>query len=197
MCINVHLFSNMSQAQQQQHSPIELHHSTSSAIRESVTAFILFGFSYKFCLVCYHQNVSDELRNDVREWGKSISVATVVDRLFGGTLVSMLRCEHCGTIRHSFEQFLDLSIPVVADIPPEQRATTSTNAAREGCCCFCWAFSFQPMIRSFMWSDKRLNVCSLSFLANPKTNKEMKREVSLARLFDRLVSVASFNESDL
>ncbi|OON20733.1 ubiquitinyl hydrolase 1, partial [Opisthorchis viverrini] len=61
----------------------------------------------------YHfQNVSSEDRQLIRTWGRAASIATIVDRLFGGILISTLQCCVCGTIRTSFEPFLDLSLPI-------------------------------------------------------------------------------------
>ncbi|KAG5448190.1 Ubiquitin carboxyl-terminal hydrolase 16 [Clonorchis sinensis] len=58
------------------------------------------------------KNVSSEDRQLIRTWGRAASIATIVDRLFGGILISTLQCCVCGTIRTSFEPFLDLSLPI-------------------------------------------------------------------------------------
>ncbi|CAH8576155.1 unnamed protein product [Schistosoma mattheei] len=58
------------------------------------------------------KDVRDDEKESIRNWGKAASIATTVDRLFGGILVSTLQCCCCGTVRPKFEPFLDLSLSV-------------------------------------------------------------------------------------
>ncbi|KAH8874687.1 Ubiquitin carboxyl-terminal hydrolase 16 [Schistosoma japonicum] len=58
------------------------------------------------------KDVRDDVKESVRNWGKAASTATIVDRLFGGVLISTIECCCCGTIRPRFEPFLDLSLSV-------------------------------------------------------------------------------------
>ncbi|KAK4468877.1 hypothetical protein MN116_008039 [Schistosoma mekongi] len=58
------------------------------------------------------KDVRDDVKESVRNWGKAASTATIVDRLFGGVLVSTIECCCCGTVRPRFEPFLDLSLSV-------------------------------------------------------------------------------------
>ncbi|CAL8093935.1 unnamed protein product [Calicophoron daubneyi] len=71
------------------------------------------------------KSVSPDDRQLVRAWGRAASIATFVDRLFGGVLVSSLQCCDCGTIRTTFEPFLDLSLPIIdAKMKPERNHCT-------------------------------------------------------------------------
>ncbi|CAH8603416.1 unnamed protein product [Schistosoma margrebowiei] len=58
------------------------------------------------------KDVRDDEKESIRNWGKAASIATTVDRLFGGILVSTIQCCCCGTVRPKFEPFLDLSLSV-------------------------------------------------------------------------------------
>ncbi|CAH8644957.1 unnamed protein product [Schistosoma rodhaini] len=58
------------------------------------------------------KDVRDDEKESIRSWGKAASIATIVDRLFGGILVSTIQCCCCGTVRPKFEPFLDLSLSV-------------------------------------------------------------------------------------
>ncbi|CAI2731866.1 unnamed protein product [Schistosoma spindalis] len=58
------------------------------------------------------KDVRDDEKESIRNWGKAASIATIIDRLFGGILVSTIQCCCCGTVRPKFEPFLDLSLSV-------------------------------------------------------------------------------------
>ncbi|CAH8538498.1 unnamed protein product [Schistosoma turkestanicum] len=58
------------------------------------------------------KDVRDDEKESIRNWGKAASIATAIDRLFGGILISTIECCCCGTIRPRFEPFLDLSLSV-------------------------------------------------------------------------------------
>uniref|UniRef100_A0AA85J0S8 Ubiquitin carboxyl-terminal hydrolase n=1 Tax=Trichobilharzia regenti TaxID=157069 RepID=A0AA85J0S8_TRIRE len=73
------------------------------------------------------KDIRDDEREAVRSWGKSASVATIVDRLFGGVLISTLECCCCGTVRPRFEPFLDLSLSILETNVPRHRQNESTG----------------------------------------------------------------------
>ncbi|CAH8585782.1 unnamed protein product [Dicrocoelium dendriticum] len=58
------------------------------------------------------RSAAPEDRQLVHSWRKTASVATLVDRLFGGIIVSSLQCSTCNATRIGFEPFLDLSLPI-------------------------------------------------------------------------------------
>jgi len=45
-------------------------------------------------------------------WDRQISHKTFMDEVFGGSLVTIKQCMQCKSVKHSHEEFLDLSLPV-------------------------------------------------------------------------------------
>ncbi|KAF8570766.1 hypothetical protein P879_03768 [Paragonimus westermani] len=78
------------------------------------------------------KNIQPEDRELVRSWGRAASIATVVDRLFGGILVCSLQCCVCGTIRTTFEPFLDLSLPIADSKAPIGRRVSEGSRSHRG-----------------------------------------------------------------
>ncbi|VDP92088.1 unnamed protein product [Echinostoma caproni] len=76
----------------------------------------------------FHENASEEQRQLIRAWGRAASFATRVDRLFGGIIVSSLKCGTCHDVRTNFEFFLDLSVPI-----PEQKTGVEQSPNRDTC----------------------------------------------------------------
>ncbi|VDK40118.1 unnamed protein product [Taenia asiatica] len=58
---------------------------------------------------------TEETKQEVRAWGKSTSLCTAVDRIFGGVMLTSLMCKQCNHISLHFEVFLDLSLPISTD----------------------------------------------------------------------------------
>ncbi|KAL5967673.1 Ubiquitin carboxyl-terminal hydrolase 16 [Taenia solium] len=58
---------------------------------------------------------TEETKQEVRAWGKSTSLCTAVDRIFGGVMLTSLMCKQCNHISLHFEVFLDLSLPILTD----------------------------------------------------------------------------------
>lgn len=56
---------------------------------------------------------SDDYKKQVKAWGRATGLATTVDRIFAGIILSSLTCEACQTVCQHFEIFLDLSLPIV------------------------------------------------------------------------------------
>ncbi|KAF6778756.1 hypothetical protein AHF37_02992 [Paragonimus kellicotti] len=78
------------------------------------------------------KNIQLKDRELVRSWGRAASIATVVDRLFGGILVCSLQCCVCGTIRTTFEPFLDLSLPITDSKAPVGRRVSEGSCSHRG-----------------------------------------------------------------
>ena len=62
------------------------------------------------------KNVANHLKRKLQAYGRE-SNHTLLDRIFSGQMVSTIVCEVCHHSSHTYEQFLDLSLPVVEDKP--------------------------------------------------------------------------------
>ncbi|GFR98315.1 ubiquitin carboxyl-terminal hydrolase 16-like, partial [Elysia marginata] len=62
------------------------------------------------------KKVDEETKVKVKEYGRQVK-HTFLDSLFGGQLVSTVKCEECKSISQIFESFLDLSLPVMEEKP--------------------------------------------------------------------------------
>lgn len=56
------------------------------------------------------------MKANIRAWGKSTSLSTTVDRLFGGVMLTSLTCSQCDNVLQHFEVILDLSLPIVEEV---------------------------------------------------------------------------------
>lgn len=92
------------------------------------------------------ENMSDEMSiRDQAEssWEKHLATnSSLVTDIFGGQLISTIRCEACGHEKHSFDPFMDLSLPFpkseqnASDIRPRRRLSLLSMARRresQGC----------------------------------------------------------------
>ncbi len=52
------------------------------------------------------------MKKEIKDWGRALARSTVVDRMFGGVMVSTIVCKECQSTRHLFETFLDISLPI-------------------------------------------------------------------------------------
>ncbi|CAL1531431.1 unnamed protein product [Lymnaea stagnalis] len=62
------------------------------------------------------KKVDEETKVKVKEYGRQVK-HTFLDSLFGGQLVSTVKCEECKTVSQICEAFLDLSLPVMEEKP--------------------------------------------------------------------------------
>merc|ERR1719430_1572079 len=62
------------------------------------------------------KSVAKCLRRKLRVYGRQAN-HTLLDRIFSGQLVSTIVCEECHHSSRRYEQFLDISLPVVEDKP--------------------------------------------------------------------------------
>jgi len=62
------------------------------------------------------KSVVKSMRRKLRVYGRQAN-HTLLDRVFSGQLVSTIVCEECGHSSRRYEQFLDISLPVVEDKP--------------------------------------------------------------------------------
>jgi len=62
------------------------------------------------------KNVPNNLRRKLQAYGRE-SNHTLFDKIFSGQMVSTIVCEECHHSSQNYEQFLDLSLPVVEDKP--------------------------------------------------------------------------------
>ena len=62
------------------------------------------------------KSVVKTMRRKLRVYGRQAN-HTLLDRVFSGQLVSTIVCEECGHSSRRYEQFLDISLPVVEDKP--------------------------------------------------------------------------------
>ncbi|XP_075710671.1 ubiquitin carboxyl-terminal hydrolase 16 [Rhinoderma darwinii] len=62
----------------------------------------------------------EEVKKIVKECEKRRTIPNFVDRLFGGELTSTIMCETCCTVSLVHEPFLDLSLPVLDDMPAKK-----------------------------------------------------------------------------
>jgi len=62
------------------------------------------------------KNVPSHLRRKLQAYGRQGN-HTLLDRIFSGQMVSTIVCEECHHSSQMYEQFLDLSLPVVEDKP--------------------------------------------------------------------------------
>lgn len=63
------------------------------------------------------KKVEDKIRMKVNALSKH-SMYTIIDKIFGGHLVSTIVCEQCHNSSQIYEPFLDLSLPLVDQKPP-------------------------------------------------------------------------------
>ncbi|KAG9463410.1 hypothetical protein GDO78_021806, partial [Eleutherodactylus coqui] len=74
----------------------------------------------------------EQVKKLVKECEKRRSVPNFVDRLFGGQLTSTIMCETCCTVSLVHEPFLDLSLPVLDDMPVKKNnAKTFKNVCEQ------------------------------------------------------------------
>ena len=87
------------------------------------------------------KSVVKSMRRKLRVYGRQAN-HTLLDRVFSGQLVSTIVCEECGHSSRRYEQFLDISLPVVEDKPhkPLKKHHNQLNApagdnlgGEEGC----------------------------------------------------------------
>ena len=86
------------------------------------------------------KSVVKSMRRKLRVYGRQAN-HTLLDRVFSGQLVSTIVCEECGHSSRRYEQFLDISLPVVEDKPHKplkkhhQNASAGDNLdiGEEGC----------------------------------------------------------------
>merc|ERR1711962_411223 len=73
------------------------------------------------------------MRRKLRVYGRQAN-HTLLDRVFSGQLVSTIVCEECGHSSRRYEQFLDISLPVVEDKPhkPMKKHHSQHNMAPAG-----------------------------------------------------------------
>merc|ERR1719483_762502 len=62
------------------------------------------------------KNVPIYLRKKLQAYGRQ-GTHTLLDKIFSGQMVSTIVCEECHHSSQMYEQFLDLSLPVVEDKP--------------------------------------------------------------------------------
>jgi len=62
------------------------------------------------------KKVDEETKVKIKEYGRQVK-HTFLDSLFGGQLVSTVRCEECKNASQVYESFLDLSLPVMEEKP--------------------------------------------------------------------------------
>jgi len=62
------------------------------------------------------KSVPNHLKRKIQAYGRE-SNHCLFDRIFSGQMVSTIVCEECHHSSHTYEQFLDLSLPVVEDKP--------------------------------------------------------------------------------
>merc|ERR1712105_31127 len=60
--------------------------------------------------------VARSLRRKLKVYGRQAN-HTLLDKIFSGQLVSTIVCEECHHSSRRYEQFLDISLPVVEDKP--------------------------------------------------------------------------------
>ncbi|XP_068122484.1 ubiquitin carboxyl-terminal hydrolase 16-like [Hyperolius riggenbachi] len=73
----------------------------------------------------------EEVKKVVKECEKRRAIPNFVDRLFGGELTSTIMCETCHTVSLVHEPFLDLSLPVLDDLPAKKNTPKSAKAVYE------------------------------------------------------------------
>merc|ERR1719450_1852273 len=89
------------------------------------------------------KSVVKSMRRKLRVYGRQAN-HTLLDRVFSGQLVSTIVCEECGHSSRRYEQFLDISLPVVEDKPHKPlkkhhmnqnntSAGNDLNIVEEGC----------------------------------------------------------------
>ncbi|XP_076819337.1 ubiquitin carboxyl-terminal hydrolase 16-like [Clavelina lepadiformis] len=63
------------------------------------------------------KEVSDDLRRKVKLYGTQVSEKedTIIEKVFGGTLISSVLCDGCGTVTGVTESFHDLSLPILEE----------------------------------------------------------------------------------
>ncbi|XP_059175697.1 ubiquitin carboxyl-terminal hydrolase 45-like isoform X2 [Physella acuta] len=62
------------------------------------------------------KKVDEETKFKVKEYGRQVK-HTFLDSLFGGQLVSTIKCEECKSVSQICEAFLDISLPVMEEKP--------------------------------------------------------------------------------
>ena len=86
------------------------------------------------------KSVVKSMRRKLRVYGRQAN-HTLLDRVFSGQLVSTIVCEECRHSSRRYEQFLDISLPVVEDKPHKplkkhhnhQQTGDDLDAGGEGC----------------------------------------------------------------
>ncbi|XP_072254148.1 ubiquitin carboxyl-terminal hydrolase 16 isoform X2 [Pyxicephalus adspersus] len=73
----------------------------------------------------------EEVKKIVKDCEKRRAIPNFVDRLFGGELTSTIMCETCHTVSLVHEPFLDLSLPVLDDLPAKKNAAKSAKVVHE------------------------------------------------------------------
>jgi len=81
------------------------------------------------------KSVAKCLRRKLRVYGRQAN-HTLLDRIFSGQLVSTIVCEECHHSSRRYEQFLDISLPVVEDKPhkPHAKKAASQGDTSVTCC---------------------------------------------------------------
>ena len=79
------------------------------------------------------KSVVKSMRRKLKVYGRQAN-HTLLDRVFSGQLVSTIVCEECGHSSRRYEQFLDISLPVVEDKPhkPMKKHHNQHNMAPAG-----------------------------------------------------------------
>nr|VZI10922.1 unnamed protein product [Spirometra erinaceieuropaei] len=72
------------------------------------------------------KEADEKSKAEIKAWGRSLSLCTTIDRIFGGVLLTSLTCCECHTVRSNFEIFLDLSLPIL-----EESTRTPPHTARK------------------------------------------------------------------
>merc|ERR1719154_331161 len=73
------------------------------------------------------KNVPNYLRKKLQAYGRQGS-HTLLDKIFSGQMVSTIVCEECHHSSQMYEQFLDLSLPVVEDKPSKPIKSPKRNS---------------------------------------------------------------------
>jgi len=76
------------------------------------------------------KNVPAHLRKKLHGYGRE-SGHTLLDKIFSGQLVSSIVCEECHHSTQNYEQFLDLSLPVLEERPAKPAKKVSVMASDE------------------------------------------------------------------
>ena len=80
------------------------------------------------------KSVAKCLRRKLRVYGRQAN-HTLLDRIFSGQLVSTIVCEECHHSSRRYEQFLDISLPVVEDKPHKPHVKKAASQGDTGVTC--------------------------------------------------------------